>query len=160
MSVFKSRYIQFYPPSLPAESGLTFNYSNGIKVTHTKWGNGNNEIQFNGSEGSLEISRRYLKTYPNKSLAKTPLKDSDTNRVYKSDDHYQDWLNSIRSRTRPICDVEIGHRTASVCNIANIAYALQRPLEWNPVREGFVNDLGANLMLDRTYRAPWNYRDF
>ena len=84
--------IQFYPPSLPAESGLTFNYSNGIKVTHTKWGNGNNEIQFNGSEGSLEISRRYLKTYPNKSLAKTPLKDSDTKRVYKSEDHYQDCL--------------------------------------------------------------------
>ena len=152
--------IQFNPPSIPAESGLTFNYLNGIKVTHTKWGNGNNEIQFNGSEGHLEISRRYLKTYPNKSLAKTPLKDSDTNRVYKSDDHYQDWLNSIRSRKRPICDAEIGHRTASVCNIANIAYALQRPLEWNPVREGFVNDPGANLMLDRAYRAPWNYRDF
>ena len=108
----------------------------------------------------MEISRRYLKTYPNKSLAKTPLKDSDTKRVYKSEDHYQDWLNSIRLRTRPICDAEIGHRTASVCNIANIAYALQRPLEWNPVREGFVNDLGANLMLDRTYRAPWNYRNF
>jgi hypothetical protein len=69
-------------------------------------------------------------------------------------------LDAIRNRTRPICDVEIGHRTASVCNIANIAYSLQRPLEWNLVREQFVDDPGANLMLDRAYRGQWNYRDF
>ena len=150
----------FTPPSSPAESGLTYTYDNGIKVTHTKWGDGNNEIQFIGSEGRLEVSRSYLKTYPNKALADTPLKDSDTNRVYKSENHHEDWLDAIRNRTRPICDVEVGHRTASVCNIANIAYALQRPLEWNPVREQFVDDPGANLMLDRTYRGQWNYRDF
>jgi predicted dehydrogenase len=150
----------FTPPSRPAESGLNYTYNNGIKVTHTKWGDGNNEIQFIGSEGRLEVSRSYLKTYPNKALADTPLKDSDTNRVYKSENHHEDWLDAIRNRTRPICDVEVGHRTASVCNIANIAYALQRPLEWNPVREQFVDDPGANLMLDRTYRGQWNYRDF
>ena len=150
----------FTPPSSPADSGLVFSYENGIKVTHKKWGKGGNEIQFIGSEGRLEISRGYLRTYPNESLAETPIKDSDTNRVYKSENHHEDWLACIRKRTRPICDVEIGHRTASVCNVANIAYALQRPLEWNPIREQFVDDPGANLMLDRAYRAPWNYRDF
>ena len=150
----------FTPPSSPAESGLTYTYDNGIKVTHTKWGDGNNEIQFIGSEGRLEVSRSYLRTYPNKALADTPLKDSDTQRVYNSENHHEDWLDAIRNRTRPICDVEIGHRTASVCNVANIAYSLQRPLEWNPVREQFVDDPGANLMLDRAYRGQWNYRDF
>ena len=150
----------FIPPSSPAESGLTYTYDNGIKVTHTKWGDGNNEIQFIGSEGRLEVSRSYLRTYPNKALADTPLKNSDINRVYKSENHHEDWLDAIRNRIRPICDVEIGHRTASVCNVANIAYSLQRPLEWNPVRERFVDDPGANLMLDRAYRGQWNYRDF
>ena len=150
----------FTPPSSPAESGLTYTYDNGIKVTHTKWGDGNNEIQFIGSEGRLEVSRSYLRTHPNKALADTPLKDSDTRRVYNSGNHHEDWLDAIRNRTRPICDVEIGHRTASVCNVANIAYSLQRPLEWNPVRERFVDDPGANLMLDRAYRGQWNYRDF
>lgn len=150
----------FTPPSSPAESGLTYTYDNGVKVTHTKWGDGNNEIQFIGSEGRLEVSRSYLRTYPNKALADTPLKDSDMNRVYKSENHHEDWLDAIRNRIRPICDVEIGHRTASVCNVANIAYSLQRPLEWNPVREQFVDDPGANLMLDRAYRGQWNYRDF
>jgi len=69
-------------------------------------------------------------------------------------------LMLIKNRTRPICDVEVGHRTATVCNLANIAYALQRPLEWNPQSEQFINDPGANLLLDRAYRAPWDYRDF
>jgi predicted dehydrogenase len=150
----------FTPPSRPAESGLNYTYNNGIKVTHTKWGDGNNEIQFIGSEGRLEVSRSYLRTYPNEALADTLLKDSDTQRVYNSENHHEDWLDAIRNRTRPICDVEIGHRTASVCNIANIAYSLQRPLEWNLVREQFVDDPGANLMLDRAYRGQWNYRDF
>ncbi len=152
--------VHFKPPSKPAEKGLVYTYENGITVTHTKWGEGNNEIQFIGTEGRLEVSRGYLKTFPDESLAEKPIEKSNPVRVYHSDNHHEDWLKAIKNRTRPICDVEIGHRTASVCNVANIAYALQRPLEWNPVREQFVDDPGANLMLDRAYRAPWNYRDF
>jgi len=152
--------LQFTPPRGVATEGLTYTYENGIKVTHTKWGSGNNEIQFIGTEGRLEISRGYLKSFPDASLAKKPLRESDTNRVYNSPNHHEDWLDAIKNRTRPICDVEVGHRTASVCNIANIAYALQRPLEWNPQSEQFIDDPGANLMLDRAYRGPWDYRDF
>ncbi len=152
--------LYFNPPGGVATEGLTYTYENGITVTHTKWGKGNNEIQFIGTEGSLEISRSYLKTFPNAALAETPLKDTDTQRVYESPNHHLDWLKAIKNRTRPICDVEVGHRTASVCNVANIAYALQRPLEWNPTLEQFVNDPGANLMLDRAYRGNWNYKDF
>lgn len=152
--------LYFRPPGGISTEGLIYSYENGITVTHTKWGNGNNEIQFIGSEGRLEISRGYLKTFPNTSLADTSLKETDTNLVYNSEDHYKDWLDAIKNRTRPICDVETGHRTATVCNIANIAYALQRPLQWNPKSEQFINDPGANLMLDRSYRGPWDYRDF
>ncbi|MGA0897035.1 MAG: Gfo/Idh/MocA family protein [Flavobacteriaceae bacterium] len=152
--------VHFKPPSQHAEEGLVYTYENGITVTHTKWGSGNNEIQFIGTEGRLEVSRGYLKTFPDESLADKPIDKSNPERVYLSKNHHEDWLAAIKNRTRPICDVEIGHRTASVCNVANIAYALQRPLQWNPVREQFIDDPGANLMLDRAYRGPWNYRDF
>ena len=150
----------FTPPTEHAERGLRYTYPNGVTVIHTQWSEGNNEIQFNGTDGRIEVSRSYLRTYPNGSLAETPLSDSDTQRVYHSENHHLDWLQAIKGRTRPICDVEVGHRSASVCNIANIAYALQRNLEWNPVSEQFINDPGANLMLDRAYRGPWDYRDF
>jgi hypothetical protein len=61
----------------------------------------------------------------------------------------------MRKRSKPICDVEIGHRTASVCNIANIAYELKRPLKWNPKKESFKKDKEANALLGRTMRPEW-----
>jgi len=56
--------------------------------------------------------------------------------------------------------VETGHRTASVCNIINIAYELQRPLLWNPKTEQFTGDDAANMMLTRPYRGKWNFNNF
>ena len=152
--------ILFEPPKERSDFGLTYTYESGIKVEHTKWGEGNNEIRFIGTEGRLEVSRGYLKTFPNEDLATTPLKRRDKNRVYKSENHHLDWLNAIRDRSMPICDVEIGHRTASICNIANIAYDLERPLKWDPISETFENDRSASMLLDRTYRGQWNYKDF
>ena len=151
---------EYIPPVTSSNIGLSFRYQNGIEVNHRKWGRGNNEIQFIGTEGKLEVSRGYIKTYPDRSLAKKTIDKVNYERVYLSDNHHKDWLKAIKKRILPICDVEVGHRTATVCNIINIAYALQRPLNWNPDLEEFINDPGASLMLDRTYRGKWNYRDF
>ena len=142
------------------KSSLLVSDFNSWKQDETNKQLKNNEIQFIGTEGKLEVSRGYLKTYPDKSLAKKPIDKVNYERVYLSNNHHKDWLKAIRKRRLPICDVEIGHRTASVCNIVNIAYALQRPLNWNPNSEKFINDPGANLMLDRTYRGKWSYINF
>ena len=158
--------IRFTPPAVAqAKRGLQFFYKNGVRVTHKAWQSlksgrkERNGIQFIGSEGSIEVSRGFLRTFPDPQLATTELKPTDL-RVIKSDDHLENWLSAIRKRNKPICDVEIGHRTATVCNLSNIAYALQRNLDWNPETEQFKNDVGANLMLDRAYRGQWDYRDF
>ena len=87
------------------------------------------------------------------------LKDSD-NRVYYSNNHYQDWIDAIKKRSKPISDVETGHRTASVCNAANIAYELQRPLLWDPDNEKFIGDDWANMMVTRPYRGKWDFTDY
>jgi hypothetical protein len=60
----------------------------------------------------------------------------------------------VRSRERPICDVEIGHRSVSVCHIGNIALRLGKRLQWDPAKEQF-NDAEANTWLSREMRAPW-----
>ncbi len=75
--------------------------------------------------------------------------------VYKSENHYKDFLNAMRTRTKPICDVETGHRTATVCNLGNIAYQLKRPLKWNPKKEKFKNDAEANALLGRPMLNEW-----
>ncbi|MNY69611.1 hypothetical protein D3C86_2075730 [compost metagenome] len=79
--------------------------------------------------------------------------------VYHSDNHYQDWIDAIKKRSKPICDVEIGHRTSSVCNAVNIAYELQKDLKWNPEKEEF-NNYPANLMRSRSYRGEWDFNAF
>jgi predicted dehydrogenase len=154
--------VHFLPPPVPEQShGLTMVYENGIRVNHKLWGGekDGNGVQFIGTEGRIEVSRNFIRTFPNEKLATTELKSGDK-RVYFSDNHYQDWVNAMKTRTRPISDVEVGHRTASVCNLTNIAYELQRPLVWDPKNEKFEGDKGANLMLTRPIRGQWDYTDF
>ncbi|HTN05538.1 Gfo/Idh/MocA family oxidoreductase [Agriterribacter sp.] len=149
--------VEFNPPSAPgAQSGLSFTYANGIVVNHKQWGE-SNAIQFIGTEGTIEVSRSFLRSNP-ANIVSLQLRSSDK-KLYHSDNHHQDWINAIKKRTRPVADVEIGHRTATVCNAVNIAYELQKPLKWNPRREKFDDD-SANLMISRPYRAPWNFNDF
>ena len=76
-------------------------------------------------------------------------------KLYRSNNHYTDWTQAIKNRTKPICDVEVGHRTASVCNIANIAYQLGRTLDWDPEKEEFKNDPEANNLSTKEYREPY-----
>ncbi|MFT3748104.1 MAG: Gfo/Idh/MocA family oxidoreductase [Agriterribacter sp.] len=145
------------PPSSPgAVNGLSYKYANGIIVNHKAWGE-NNAIQFIGSKGVLEVSRSFIRSKPD-NIATLQIKPADK-RVYFSDNHHQDWINAIKKRTLPVADVEIGHRTATICNAVNIAYELQRPLRWDPVKEKF-DDEYANIMISRPFRAPWNFNDF
>lgn len=149
--------VKFIPPPTPgAKEGLSFIYANGIKVNHRNWGEGN-AIQFLGDKGKIEVSRGFLRSNPGH-LASLKFKTSDK-RLYFSDNHYQDWVDAIKKRSKPICDVETGHRTASVCNAVNIAYELQKELKWDPVKEAFDNPY-ANIMRSRPYRGAWDFNKF
>src|SRR5262249_5916578 len=101
----------------------------------------------------LDIQRHKLETDP------VGLKDTvigaGEKRVYHSENHYKDFLDAIKKRSRPICDVETAHRTATVCNLGNIAYALKRPLKWNPEKEKFEHDKEAGHLLGREMRKEW-----
>jgi predicted dehydrogenase len=66
----------------------------------------------------------------------------------------RDWLNCMRTRKRPFCDVEQGHRVAVVCNLANISLRLGRSVQWDPEKEQVVGDKEASVMCGRPYRAP------
>jgi len=78
-------------------------------------------------------------------------------KLYASTDHKQDFLDAIKKRSRPICDVEIGHRAASVCHLGVLAMRLGRPLKWDPKNEKFVDDRPANHWLGREMRKPYTY---
>lgn len=70
--------------------------------------------------------------------------------------HFRNFLDCVKSRREPLAPVEVGHRTATLCHIGNIAMRLKRNLRWDPTTERFANDDLANHLLGRSYRAPWS----
>ena len=72
-----------------------------------------------------------------------------------SNNHHANWLECIRSRQAPSANEEIGHRSACLGHLANIACWTGRSLRFDPVRERFIADEAANRLLSRAMRAPW-----
>lgn len=147
----RSGPIHFYPPDGGEHKSLTMVYANGIVLKHEDFGRGYG-VRFIGDKGSLDISREYIDSKPT-NIAIQVIRDADK-RVYNSPDHYWDWLNGIKDNKQPICDVETGHRTSTLCCLANIAYWLNRPLNWNPDKEKFIHDDQANKLLKGNLLFP------
>lgn len=112
---------------------------------------------FIGDRGKITIDRGRFVAEPTE-LANDPLTDTDV-RLYVSNDHLQNWIDCIKSREKPIADVEIGHRSATVCHLGNIARWVGRRLQWDPQQETFVGDDKANRLLDRERRSPYQLPD-
>lgn len=142
--------VKIEPPSGDATGGLKFTYANGVEMFH----GGPANCTFEGELGTIQVSRGKLESTPAE-IVNTPLGEGDW-RVAPSSDHGRNWLDAIKARSLPICDVEIGHRSATVCHLANLGYQLRRPLTWDPDQERFVGDDEANALLNRPSREPWN----
>jgi predicted dehydrogenase len=141
--------VEIIPPDGKNYKVLTYKYTNGVTMTRDKA----NGILFSGTEGKVEVNRGYLRTWP-ESLSRQQIGVNEIH-LYESNNHGTNWLDSIRQRRKPICDVEIGHRSVSVAHLGNIAYRLRRPLKWDPEKERFINDVEANRLLWRPMRSPW-----
>ena len=92
-------------------------------------------------------------------LPEEPLADKDVH-LFKSPEHHRNWLDCIKTRKDPICTASIGARSAEICHLANIGYALRRKLtwtgDWRRLDNRFENDDEANKLLDYTMRSPWS----
>ncbi len=146
--------VDITPPDGKDVKLLTFKYANGVPVCHGGNTGKAGGVLFTGTEGTISVNRGKLFTEP-EGLMKEPTRPGEIH-LYKSPGHHADFIECVKSRKRPICDVEIGHRSVTVCHLGNIAYWLKRPLKWDPLKEQFVGDDEANRWLDRPRRAPWS----
>ena len=143
--------VEIIPPEDPkAETGVRYLYANGVEMIHDSSKGG---VTFIGTNGIIFVDRGKFQAEP-ESLGQEPLGDKAI-RLYASSNHLQDWLKCVRSRQRPICDVEIGCRSATVCHLGNLAYWNRRRLKWDPKKEQFIGDKEANTWLNPPKRAPW-----
>jgi predicted dehydrogenase len=139
------------PPGL-GKSYVTYRYASGVTVHCGAVGV--NGVQFRGSEGTITVNRGFFQSEPEE-LAREPL-GTGAVKLYRSPGHHADWQQCLRSRRRPICDVEIGHRSVTVCHLGNIAIWSGRALRWDPAQEKIEGDDDLSRWLDRPMRAPYH----
>jgi predicted dehydrogenase len=143
-------------------------YSNGITMYTS--GGFPNGIRYEGTEGWIFVTRgAYSATPSDPVVANRNAKALDASdpkiltsvigeneiHLYVSQEQHGNWLDCIKSRKEPISPVEIGHRACTVCLVTHVAMHLGRKLQWDPLKEQFVNDAEANTLLSRPQRAPY-----
>jgi len=155
---------------------LDYTYDNGVKVTIGQLQKDiPGGVTFIGSEGQIKVNRGSLASTPEEIVGPANTKGEDPKvrkelnkklddkilalkeQLPRSTGHGRNFLDSIKSRELPICDVEIGHRSATVCHLGNIVARLGRGVKWDPQAEKIIGDEDAQLMTDRPYRAPWTH---
>jgi predicted dehydrogenase len=146
--------VEIIPPAGPhAGHGVVYRYANGVVMVH----GGRSGCTFTGTKGTLYIDRGKLTSDPAE-IVKKPLGEKEVH-LEQSPGHHRNWLDCIRSRKRPLADVEIGARSVAITILGNLAYWNHRPLRWDPVNWEFIGDPEANKWLDRERRSPWKLPD-
>lgn len=111
-------------------------------------------VTWEGTEGKVFATRGAFETNP------PALKDSEIGanevHLYKSDNHFRNFIDCVLSRQPTAAPVEVAHRSITICHLGNIAMRLGRErLKWDPESEVIIGDDEASAMCSRPYRAPW-----
>jgi len=145
--------VEIIPPGVDGAEHLTYKYDNGVVMTREPFNdNFTLGVKFFGENGWAEVSREhFLASNPEWDFAQQMDNDKD-NRGAQAP-HMESFLEAIVSRGKPIAPVEAGHSTCVACLLGNIAYDLERKLEWDPDRQQFVNDPEAqnHRLINYTY---------
>ena len=158
-----------------ATQGVRLKYANDVEVVHKGSGFG---ITFIGEKGKVLVNRgKFELQFDNEHktdsaqatdpAAKKPdamqsaaqaekqyLVDAKV-KLYTSSDHKADWLSAIKKRSKPICDVEIGARSVTVCHLVNLAYYHGQSFKWDPAKNQFAAGTGNKEWLDVPHRGEW-----
>ncbi len=161
VSAYGGRYEIKDGGQTPDVQEVLYNFSDAIvswsgrEVNRTR----DEYLVFHGTKGTLSIMRNGYAIEPETWRKRE--KPEIERRSAKGDPndmqtrHIRNFLDCIKSRQRPIADVEEGHLTAVMCHLGNIATRLGRSLKWDAEREQFIGDREADQMLFRPYRKPW-----
>lgn len=137
---------------VPAWFEVTYKYANGVTVICGQ----SHRIgtTFEGQDGIIYVDRGRLESSV-KGVLEEPLGPDEVH-LPVSKDHHQNWLDCIKSRNLPICDVAIGHRSATVCHLGNIAVQTERrSVKWDPTTEQIIGEPVKLKQLHYEYRKPW-----
>lgn len=135
-------------------------YPGGIHMELSEDANPNGGALFIGEKGQIRIDRGRFEV-SNPEWKTIPLESMPV-QLYTARNHYRNFVDCIKSRKKCVCDVETGHRSATVCHLGNIARWVSQQTQtvgtrliWDPVKEEFKDNALANSMLDRPPRKGY-----
>jgi len=154
--------VEIWPATEGPNGQVRMRYANGVLLRLELEKGPMGGAIFVGDAGKIEINRNKFTTNP-PDLIKDPPEPA-TAEIWEGPGwiarpHIQNWLDCIKTREKPNADVEIGHRSISVCHLVNIAREVGRKLQWDPEHETFVGDDEANCYLDRPKRKGYELPD-
>jgi len=151
--------VEIHPPEEGTKDrGLKYIYANGVEVIHGASGG----VRAIGETGEILVNRGKLESKPDsltlKYRAEKGLKAPQVPDEFlpaKPVNHKKNFLECIKTREKPIADVEIGARSVTVCHLGNLAYWNKRKLKWDPEKWEFPGDAEANGWRDRERREGY-----
>jgi len=162
--------------TIPDTSEITYELASGALMIFGMYEAGGGrgidggDVELRGTKGNLVVSDRGYRITPTgggqfqdrglltEPLEKTRERPPDDMRNTPTEAAARlidDFLDCVRSRTKPLCDLETGHRSNSFSLLANIAEDAGTHIEWDPEKERVVNNAAANDLLHYEYRKPW-----
>ncbi len=120
------------------------------------------EIELQGTLGTVYATNSRYEIVPERGGAFQDPRPRRKGEIVKATDGdldqqaARDFLDNVKSRKRPLADVEEGHRSTTFAHLGNIALAVRKRLEWDPTAERFTNCDEANQLLHYEYRKPWS----
>lgn len=155
-----------------AKRGAQLVYADGTVLTHVK-GKG---VSFYGTEGECHVNRgkfelimdgKTVHKFWDKEVDKTTSMEREVTltereflgdakiKLYNSKSHFQDFLDCVQSRKRPICDVEVGASSVVACHVMNFAYHYGANARWNPEKKRFASGGNSKWLTRDRYRDNW-----
>jgi predicted dehydrogenase len=127
-------------------------YENGVRLVVSNRARGG--VTFEGTDGTIWVNRGAIESKPDH-LIYSDIAENEV-RLYRSANHFRNFIDCVLSRKEPIAPIEQAHRTITIAHLGNIAMKLGRNLRWDPKAERVIGDDEANRMLSRPMRAPWS----
>lgn len=130
-------------------------WAHGVGIGNGDYGR-EHGVAFVGNNGTLVVDRGGWEVIPEKKSGKEVMEAVPrTAQVGNGlDNHAANFVDCIRSRKKPNCDIEIAANTAMVCQLGNIAYRSGRKLDWDAAK-GRFSDKTANEYLAAQYHNGW-----
>jgi predicted dehydrogenase len=142
--------------NVPVEYDFLCKYANGIEMrvaNASRLPHGMGTTWY-GDLGWIHVDRGNRISASDPEILEEVIGDNEI-RLYKSDNHYQNFIDCVRSGKQAIAPVEVAYRAISVALLGEIAMTTGETIKWDPDKEEIIGNPRASRLLSRPYRQPW-----